>query len=202
MHLVSPCKFASHIEKTDIGYCKQYDIDYGLHDPIRVVLEKIVRHPSQRFPMKIWFNRFVVGRPNPITVPIRAINIDNCVDRMLGANIQVVLAEIELWTYTEVYPPSIELDCTHLTVKESIKLGDIEKMLPDGVFLHKKYIHRLHQAVMKLEQTNLYRGRVAMQKKKEDELEAQKKEILSYKKPKKVKDLSGRKIKNPLKNRE
>ncbi len=132
-HLVGRKRLAQHLAIADAGYCKQLELDYGEGEPIRVVLQTVVVHPMQRYPMKIYFNRFIPGRPNPIRVPIVGMNENQCNDRLMGANVHQVLTELDLWTYSEIYPPQIHLDMSHLTVKESIKLGDVEKMLPHGV---------------------------------------------------------------------
>ena len=44
-----------------------------------------------------------------------------------------------VWCYNESYPAVIEVDCKDLSPQLSIKIGDVEKMLPDGMLLHKKY---------------------------------------------------------------
>lgn len=38
----------------------------------------------------------------------------------------------------------------------SIKIGDIEKTLPDGMFLHKDFIAQRFHSVVKLTETNVY----------------------------------------------
>ena len=37
-----------------------------------------------------------------------------------------------------------------------IKIGDIEKMLPYGVYLHKKYEHQKYHSIVTLTETNVY----------------------------------------------
>lgn len=37
-----------------------------------------------------------------------------------------------------------------------IKIGDIEKMLPDGMFLHKHYQRQRFNSIVKLTETNVY----------------------------------------------
>ena len=41
----------------------------------------------------------------------------------------------------------------------SIKIGDLEGLLPPGVFLHSKYSHRLYQQVIGLQSTKNYKAR-------------------------------------------
>jgi len=202
LNLVGRWRLATYLSRADAGHCRQYELDYGEGEPIRVILSNILSHFMQKYPMRIVFNRFVIGRPNPITVPIMPINENNCNDRMLGANVHMPINDLDLWTYTEVYPPQIQIDLSHLAVNEPIKLGDVEKLLPDGVFLHKKYNHRLHHSVIKLEETKLYKGKMAiaehnrqefLKKKREIELaDAMKKKTNVQKKKKR------KKIQNPL----
>ncbi|CAI2373813.1 unnamed protein product [Moneuplotes crassus] len=201
LHLVGKKKFIIHLARTDAGYCKQFEFNYGSEEPIRVVLHDININPMQRYPMKASFNRFIPGRPNPIRVPIVPYNENQCHDRMLGANVHHVVNELDLWTYSEIYPPQIHLDLSHLTVKESIKLGDVEKMLPHGVYLHRKYNHRLYQAVIKLEETKLFRGKMAIKKHREQEFLAKKREIEladALKGSRKNEKKPRKKIQNPL----
>lgn len=131
----------------------------------------------QRYPLLLEFNRFVEGRPNPINIPVSPTNEIGCIDHAAGANIQLELRSLDLWTYTPNYPPRMELDCASLSVDNSIKLGDVEKLLPEGVYLHKKYLHRKYQAVLKLEATRVFKARRMVAQKKKEDFEAKKKEI-------------------------
>lgn len=59
---------------------------------------------------------------------------------MAGADYHVLREKFDIWTYTLRYPPIVEVDCQFLSPKRPIKIGDAEKLLPYGVYLHKKYI--------------------------------------------------------------
>jgi hypothetical protein len=61
-----------------------------------------------------------------------------------------------VWCFNDTYPARVEIDCQNLTPSYSIKIGDIEKMLPHGMYLHKMYDHQKFRSVVKLRQTNLY----------------------------------------------
>ena len=50
----------------------------------------------------------------------------------------------------------IEVDCKDLSPNMPIKIGDVEKMLPDGMFLHKHYQRQRFNSVVKLTETNVY----------------------------------------------
>jgi len=43
-----------------------------------------------------------------------------------------------------------------------IKIGDVEKMLPYGVYLHKQYDHQKFHSIVRLQTTNSYIARKNM----------------------------------------
>lgn len=49
---------------------------------------------------------------------------------------EFLIKEIYVWCFTDKYIPRIEVNCEDLTPKYPIKIGDIEKMLPYGMYLH------------------------------------------------------------------
>lgn len=61
-----------------------------------------------------------------------------------------------MWSFIDRYPPIVEVNCMDLTPNYTIKIGDLEKMLPHGVYLHKMYDARKTQSVVKLTTTALY----------------------------------------------
>lgn len=63
------------------------------------------------------------------------------------------------WCYNETWPANIEVDCKHISPYRPIKIGDIEQMLPDGMFLHKQYARLRYQSIVKLSETNVYISR-------------------------------------------
>jgi hypothetical protein len=56
----------------------------------------------------------------------------------------------------DTYPARIEVDCRELSPNMPIKIGDIEKMLPYGMYLHKKYNSAKFHSVVRLQETNSY----------------------------------------------
>ena len=175
-HYVGDKSIAFTILKADNNHCRTYCLDTGA-EPIRVVLHRVLEHDWERYAMRVEFHRFIVGRPNPITVPIFPINESSCLGYMAGAQLRFNVRSLDLWTYTDKYPPRLDIDCSQMTIEESIKIGDVEKMLPEGVFLHKKYDHRKHQSVINLIETKVYKARMMMQEKKTKEFEDKKREI-------------------------
>jgi len=53
----------------------------------------------------------------------------------------------------------IEVDCQNLTPTYALKVGDIEKMLPYGIYLHKQYDTQKFHGVVKLTPSNVYMQR-------------------------------------------
>ena len=67
-----------------------------------------------------------------------------------------MIKELQVWCYNESYPGVIEVNCKDLSPLLAIKIGDIEKQLPHGMFLHKSsQIKRLH-SIVKLTESNSY----------------------------------------------
>ena len=130
--------------------------------------------------MKVWYNRFIEGRPNPITLPLTLKGMLENMDYQIGCRINRWHRDINLWTYTSNYPPQIEVDCSLLTVKNSIKIGDIEALLPDGVFLHKKYLDKT-DAVVTLIPNHNYKMSKYLKKSNEEEFETFKQSLKTKK---------------------
>ena len=88
-----------------------------------------------------------------------------------------VTKEIYVWCYNDSYPGRIEVDCQNLTPSFPIKIGDIEKMLPYGMYLHKMYDHQKFQSVVKLRSTNVYVQRKNMVVEQAEQINEQRKKM-------------------------
>jgi L-fucose isomerase-like protein len=84
-----------------------------------------------------------------------------------------------VWSYLDVYPGRIEVDCKDLTPNLSIKIGDVEKMLPHGMYLHKKYDTMKFHSVVRLQETNSYVGRRNMVIEQAEKIKEQRREMQS-----------------------
>lgn len=105
-----------------------------------------------------------------------------------------MIEEITCWTYNVNYPGVLEVDCSGLSPNFSIKIGDIEKTLPHGVFLHKDWAARKFHTVCKLTETPIYVQRKnavyeQIDQIKEEKQKLQKKLMDSQKKAKVMRDL-------------
>ena len=80
--------------------------------------------------------RYVVGRPNLLNIPIVPVNQEKSLHWEAGCNFHYLVKDLWVWSFMDTYPPRIEIDCSHLSPNMSIKIGDVEKMMPYGIYLH------------------------------------------------------------------
>ena len=66
---------ARKINRAKHGSVRRFKIHHG-DEEIYAVKHEIMMHDWQEWPMKLEMNRFIVGRPNPIRVPIIMGNQD------------------------------------------------------------------------------------------------------------------------------
>ena len=125
-------------------------------EEIRVTVKNIDKHFKREYPYFMNFQRYIVGRPNLLCMPIYPVQEDKSLHWQAGANFMFNVKELNVWCFNESYPARLEVDCKDLSPSYPIKIGDIEKMLPYGMYLHKQYDHQKFQTVVKLHNTNLY----------------------------------------------
>jgi hypothetical protein len=142
-----------------------------------VTLESIDTHFKREYPYFLNLQRYIVGRPNLLKIPIYPVQEDKSLHWQAGANFMFLHREVYVWCYNDQYPARIEVDCKDLTPSYPIKIGDIEKMLPYGVYLHKMYDHQKFTAVVKLKNTNLYQQRKNMIVEQADMIKDQRKKM-------------------------
>jgi len=58
--------------------------------------------------------------------------------------------QVDVWVTTEDYPPQIEIDCRMFTHKKPFKFIDLIKILPEGMWLHRKYDSLMYQSIVTL----------------------------------------------------
>lgn len=104
-----------------------------------VTLKEIKRTPKNDRFTQVIFQRFIEGRPNLITLPVVPVMREESIHFRAGAEFHYLRDKIQVWTYTARYPPVVEMDCSLLSPRRPLKIGDAEKLLPYGVYLHKKY---------------------------------------------------------------
>lgn len=58
--------------------------------------------------------------------------------------------QVDVWVTTDDYPPIIEIDCRIFTHKKPFKFVDLLKILPEGMWLHRKYDSLMYQSIVTL----------------------------------------------------
>eukprot|EP01015_Nassula_variabilis_P029685 TRINITY_DN6409_c0_g2_i5.p1 TRINITY_DN6409_c0_g2~~TRINITY_DN6409_c0_g2_i5.p1 ORF type:complete len:311 (+),score=91.39 TRINITY_DN6409_c0_g2_i5:66-998(+) len=115
-------------------------------EEIRCVIDNLSLHPVESWIIQVKFRRFIPGRPNRLVLPITLKKeFKNSYFNKEGT-LKFRLDEIEIVTYNEDYPTTIDIDIENLTPLDPIRVGDIMRSLPDGVLLSPKY-KNLHEIV-------------------------------------------------------
>jgi len=100
-----------------------------------------------------------VGRPNLLRIPLVPAQEDKSLHFQAGGDFHYHLRDLWVWCFNDVYPARIDIDCSYLSPNMAIKIGDVEKMLPYGMYLHKQYNNQKFHSVVSLTVTNKYQGR-------------------------------------------
>ena len=103
--------------------------------------------------------RYIVGRPNLLCVNVQAVQEDRSPHFNAGCEFSQPVRHLWVWCFDDVYSPQIEIDCKMLSPNMPIKIGDVEKMLPYGMYLHKKYNSMKFTSVVKMTPSNKYTQR-------------------------------------------
>ena len=138
LDLVLPHRTPFTIRKTDFGLVRPFFIRHN-DEEIMVTTNKITEHFKTKKPVHINFQRYIPGRPNLLTLPLIPVQEDKSLHFQAGALFHFLHREICVWSFEDNYPGVIEVDCKNLSPNMAIKIGDIEKLLPHGMFLHKSY---------------------------------------------------------------
>lgn len=106
-----------------------------------------IKYLGELWPIKIFLNRFIVGRPNLIKMPIYITN------HKIGA-IDIIKAQfyysVWLWAYTDKYPASIEIDALQIRPKLVYLMSELERDLPEGLYFHENHRRELEEPVVEL----------------------------------------------------
>ena len=147
------------LKKAESPHARQYLIKFpeGKEEEIIVTLQSITFHDrkidgaqnilDEMWPTKIYFNRFIVGRPNLIELPIM---VTNTKIGAIDVETQRHVESLWLWTYDEKYPAAIEVDAMIIKPRLELSMGDLERMLPDGLYLHEAHRTDLNQPIVEL----------------------------------------------------
>eukprot|EP01022_Parablepharisma_sp_SALTPOND_P019850 TRINITY_DN3455_c0_g1_i1.p1 TRINITY_DN3455_c0_g1~~TRINITY_DN3455_c0_g1_i1.p1 ORF type:complete len:804 (-),score=84.56 TRINITY_DN3455_c0_g1_i1:2435-4846(-) len=101
--------------------------------------------------MKIYFQRFVVGAPNLIELPIVPYNTTiNGSDLVRDQHIYSLF----VWCYDTNYPSGIGINALSAFVHPNFTIGSLEQLLPPNVYLHERYRHSMDETVFEFPDTD------------------------------------------------
>ena len=161
--LVWPWRVPFAITKSEHSLVRPWYLRHPVtEEEIRVTCNRIDYHQKTQLPYYLEFQRYVVGRPNLIRLPVVPVQEDKSLHFQAGCNFHYLVKDLWVWCFNDVYPARLEVDCQALSPNLPIKIGDVEKMLPYGMYLHKQYAHQKFHSVVRLQTTNSYVARKNM----------------------------------------
>lgn len=97
------------------------------------------------------FQRYIVGRANLLTMPLKLVGRHlNDVIADLDVEVCQLYLFADVWCSTDDYPAALEIDARLVTHKQPFKFSDLVLMLPDGMWLHRKYDSYRNLAIVTL----------------------------------------------------
>lgn len=120
-----------HALENEAIYTQLIDLSVGKKTE-EVVLRDLQRHPYKNKIMHADFFRIDNKKPIHVTVPVHALNADDCVGVKLdGGMLSLMMSDIEVICLPKDIPKYIEIDVIELHLGETIHLSDIK--MPKGV---------------------------------------------------------------------
>ena len=80
-------------------------------EEIRVTLKKFDSHPKKDYIYYMTLQRYLVGKPNLLCLPIYPVQQDKSLHWQASAHLLYLIKEINVWCFTDTYPARIEIDC-------------------------------------------------------------------------------------------
>jgi len=136
--LVMEWKTPFRVTKSEHSYIRPWYIKHpATEEEIRVTCNKIDYHDKTRLPYFMDFQRYIVGKPNLIRIPVIPVQEDKSPHFQAGCTFHYLIRDLWVWSFNDTYPAQMEIDCSGMSPNISVKVGDIERMLPYGMYLHK-----------------------------------------------------------------
>ena len=76
-----------------------------------MTLESIYIHFKREYPYFMNLQRYIVGRPKLLKLPIYPVEEDKALRWQAGANYLFITKELYVWSYNDSYPGRIDVDC-------------------------------------------------------------------------------------------
>jgi hypothetical protein len=190
--LVFPWRVPHLIMRSDHHTVRPFYVKFN-DEEIRVTVKNIDKHFQRGYPYYMTLQRYIVGRPNLLCLPIYPAQEDKSLHWQAGASMNYLIKSVNVWCFNDTYPGRIDVDCSSLTPSNPIKLGDVEKMLPYGMMLHKMHHSQRFHSVVKLDTTNLYNQRKNLLSEQAEAIKEQRRKMQTSLIAEKKRDSEGKK---------
>lgn len=100
MDLVLPWSAPSLIKRSEHHTVRPFYIRHN-DEEIRVTLNRIDTHFKREYPFYMSFQRYIVGRPNLLVMPIYPVQEDKSLHWQAGANFQFLVKEVKVWCFMD-----------------------------------------------------------------------------------------------------
>jgi hypothetical protein len=99
-------------------------------------------------PVKIRFQRYIEGRPNLLKLQLKLVG-RHLQPLLQDMNVEIAqfYFDVDVWCKNEEYPPILEIDTRLISPDHPFKFLDLSLMLPEGMWLHRKYDRVMYNAI-------------------------------------------------------
>lgn len=136
------------IRNTPGAAYRHFYVRHG-NEEIRCSVQTLAISPDKQFYMKVYLNRYIVGKPNIVNMEMIVPWTTH--EGFRNKQINWARHDVQLISYNDVVPERIELDSIRLARNGRITFGDLQNALPQGLELMPKMKHNLRQEVLSLE---------------------------------------------------
>jgi len=145
--LVFDVKQATYLNRVKDYSVRSFLVPVG-DEMIRCTLNEIYRHFSKNWVIQIRFNRFIVGKPNLVWLPLKP-KWDETTSKVSTPQTLLTVEGIWAYVYNDDYPAALDVEVGNIIQSIGLSLGDYLKSLPSGVVPHPMYKRDLHRRMLK-----------------------------------------------------
>lgn len=103
--LVMKWKTPFRVQRADHSFIRPFYIKHPeTEEEIRVTCVDIDYHNTNKLPYFMRFQRYVVGRPNLLNMPVVPVQEDKSYHFQAGCQFHFLLKDVWCWNFTDIYP--------------------------------------------------------------------------------------------------
>eukprot|EP00357_Protocruzia_adherens_P034297 CAMPEP_0114991350 /NCGR_PEP_ID=MMETSP0216-20121206/11318_1 /TAXON_ID=223996 /ORGANISM="Protocruzia adherens, Strain Boccale" /LENGTH=316 /DNA_ID=CAMNT_0002354657 /DNA_START=29 /DNA_END=979 /DNA_ORIENTATION=- len=148
-------RMAYHLSRQSASFARPFYLKFDdYEEPVRVNLDDIHFHNFVNgWPLKMYFHRFVPGKPNPIRVKIVPVGLEHSKALEDGCTPEIKEETVDLVTSIEDYPKELHFDVSFMKRGQRYQIKHLQQLLPEGVSLDPHYVRsgRIGTVVLKMQ---------------------------------------------------